>query len=302
MTELKFLSHNGREMITGYHFAPSTEVTHVVQMIHGMAEHMMRYSDFAQFLNENGVAVLGHDHMAHGNSCFSTLGGFKDRKQADSMVVDAHRMTKQIKKLYPNAKITVFCHGMGSLVGRIMAARYPNSIDGLIICGTSAQNPLAPIGKLLALVMKATRGGDFRSKLIDTMSFGSFNKRFKNVKTPCDWLSSDQKEVAKYMDDPLCGFLFSVNGSCALCDLVMTSNQQKTFFATRNTLPIFIISGEKDATSHFGAGAKTVYRNYQEADSKDIQIKLYHGVRHEILLDQSRELVMDDVLKFVKAT
>ena len=300
MTEFTFPSSNDRETITYYQYIPNTEVTHVVQIIHGMAEHILRYMEFAEYLNQNGIAVFGHDHMAHGKSRYSDRGAFKDSEQQDFMVEDAHTVTLHIKQTYPNAKTTVFCHSMGSFVGRILVARYPDSIDKLIVCGTATKNPLAPVGKYLALTLKLFLGGDFKSKLIDKLSFGSFNNHFKDAKTPSDWLCSDPAEVAKYLNDPDCGFLFSVKGSATLTNLVMEANREKTFINTRNTMPVFIISGGDDPVSNFGSGAKQVYENYKRAGSTDIKIKLYEYMRHEILLDQSKENVMEDVLKFVE--
>ncbi|MFI3214622.1 MAG: alpha/beta hydrolase, partial [Eubacteriales bacterium] len=293
-----FKSSNGSDTITYYHFKPDGEINHVVQIIHGMSEHIGRYEGFADYLNQHGIAVLGHDHMAHGKSVATQKGEFIDKKQAKFMVDDAHLLNKIIKKEYPNLPITVFCHSMGSFVGRIMAATYPNDMDKIIVCGTAGKNILAPIGKYIAFFLEKVISATHKSELINKLSFGAYNKHFKDAKTNFDWLSSDPAEVEKYINDPDCGFLFSVTGSTALTDLLITCNKESTFKNTDSNLPIFIISGAEDPVSNFGKGAHEVFANYQKAGCTKSTLTLYPNVRHEIILDRSKDQVWHDILEF----
>lgn len=299
--ELKtFKSSNGRETITYYRFIPDGEIKQVVQLIHGMSEHIKRYQEFAYFLNKNGIAVYGHDHMAHGESAYKDLGEFLNKDQAYFMVKDASLLNEIIRKDYPSLPVTIFCHSMGSFIGRILAAKYPATADKIIICGTSGSNPIAFIGKYITLFLMKTKGKDYRSKLIDDLSLGSYNRHFKDATTTCDWLSTDPLEVQKFLDDPKCGFLFNVAGSATLVDLVSQANHRKIYSLTKSRLPIFIISGSMDPVSGFGKGAHEVFTNYKKHGCNHTSLKLYEGLRHEIILDVTKEEVWKDILEFIE--
>lgn len=301
MEQSTFQSSNGRDTIALYHYPTQQTPTHVVQLIHGMSEYLGRYAPLAQFLNTNGIAVVGHDHMAHGGSVYDQRGQFKDSHQANYMVEDAHLVTQQARTLYPDAKIVVFCHSMGSFIGRILASRYPDSLDGIIICGTSGKNSLAPIGKYTALLLGLVRGQNHKSKFIDKLSFGSYNKRYNDVQTPFDWLSTDRQQVAKYVDDPDCGFLFSVSGSATLTDLIMEANGDKAFSSIPLEMPILLVSGSEDPVGNYGKGVLEVANRYKAAGYSSVGSKLYQGARHEILLDFTAQEVNRDILHFVEA-
>ncbi len=296
-----FLSTNGRDTIARYHYPAGENPTYVVQIIHGMSEYLGRYAPLAEYLNGQGIAVVGHDHMSHGGSVYSQRGEFKDTKQAQFMEKDAHKMTHWAHDLYPNAKVIIFCHSMGSFIGRLLVERHPTSMDGIIICGTSGKNPLAAIGKYIALILAAVRGGEHRSNLIDKLSFGAYNNKYPQVQTKFDWLSTDPSQVQKYVDDPDCGFLFSVNGSVALTDLLMEANGQSAFDAARHNLPILLIAGTEDPVGNYGQGVLEVAARYKAAGCTSVGSKLYQGARHEILLDFTGAEVMEDVLHFVQA-
>ncbi len=300
MEQSVFQSTNGRDSITRYHY-PVDNPKYVVQIIHGMSEYLGRYAPLAEFLNANGIAVVGHDHMSHGNSIFSKAGDFKDSKQAQFLEKDAHKMTHWAHDLYPDAKVIVFCHSMGSFIGRLLVERHPTSMDGIIICGTSGKNPLAAIGKYIALMLAAVRGGEHRSNLIDKLSFGAYNNKYQDVQTKFDWLSTDRNQVQKYVDDPLCGFLFSVNGSVALTDLLMDANQDQCFEKANKNLPILLIAGTDDPVGNYGQGVLEVAERYKKAGCTSVGSKLYQGARHEILLDFTSQEVMTDTLNFIQA-
>lgn len=111
----------------------------VVQLVHGMQEHIGRYDEFANFLADCGYVVVGHDHLGHGNTAKSEeeLGYFAKENGWSKLVEDVHILQNQIKEEYPELPYVIMGHSMGSLVVRTYIAKYQDKLDGVILSGTS---------------------------------------------------------------------------------------------------------------------------------------------------------------------
>ena len=295
-----FVSANGSDNICYHRFTPEGEAKGVFQIVHGMAEHSLRYEGFASYLCDNGFAVYIHDHMGHGLSVKDTerLGCFLDEKQADFMVEDVRKLAQIAKQENPGKKHILFGHSMGSFIVRIFAARYSAAIDGLVICGTGAQNPQAGPAKALIKLMRFFRGRDYKSDFIDKLSFGKFNDRYDGVSTKFDWLTRDPAIVSEYIASDYCGYLFSLDGMLNLLEANISSNRRETFTSVRTDLPVLIVSGDMDPVGDYGEGVKKVYGGYVTAGLKNVTMKLYPGARHEILNETNKNEVYEDVLSF----
>lgn len=111
----------------------------IVQLAHGMCEHIARYDDFARFLAGNGFVVCGNDHLGHGKSIenrseLGTMGAVNGDKR---LVDDMHILTRIMKKRNPDLPYFLFGHSMGSFCARVYAAHFGDELSGLIICGTN---------------------------------------------------------------------------------------------------------------------------------------------------------------------
>ena len=86
--EFYFTSSDGNNRIHAIEWIPEGEPKAILQMCHGMTEHIERYHDFATFLAEYGYYVIGHDHLGHGKSVSSPekLGFFSpfDRLETEA--------------------------------------------------------------------------------------------------------------------------------------------------------------------------------------------------------------------------
>ena len=199
----------GGGKIHGCRWTPEGEVKAVVQFVHGIAEYVERYDDFANYLNTKGILVVAEDHMGHGKSicdvtprgCFA--GGWQ------TAVKDTYRLLKNTMEEFSGVPYILFGHSMGSFMARTILARYPDSgIAGAIICG-SAWMPGAVIGagKALATMICKKNGEQNPSDLLQSMMFGGYNKKIEHPRTASDWLSRDNRIVDAYVADPLCGFV-----------------------------------------------------------------------------------------------
>lgn len=213
--EYSFKSATGLCDIYARSWAPADKdsVKAIFQITHGMAEHGERYARFAKKLCEHGYAVFAQDHIGHGKSVASgdDLGYFGEKDGWRDFVIDCRSLTDIAREEYPGKPVVFFGHSMGSFIARNYTAKY-NDVQAAIFCGTSGKNPAAPIAIKLASFAGKSRGSRHKSEFINNLAFGNYNKKFDNVKTDFDWLTRDEAEVQKYIDDKYCGFLFTAAG------------------------------------------------------------------------------------------
>ncbi len=277
---------------------PADGVKAIFQISHGMAEHGERYEDFAKYLCEKGFAVLVDDHVGHGKSIKSDddLGYFGEDMGWDAFVEDERALTEIIKTEFPDAPVVFFGHSMGSFIAREYIRRYgkDEKIKAAVFCGTSGKNPASAIAIKLADAVAKIKGSKHRSEFINKMAFGPYNKKCEG-RTPFDWLSTDTAQVDKYIADKYCGFLFTAAGYKDLFTVLTKVSGKDWYNELCNDLPILLTAGEDDPVGNYGAGIKQVYNDLKQAGKKDVAIKLYPGMRHEILNEVDNKIVYEDI-------
>ncbi len=270
----------------------------VLTVMHGMAEYVDRYNDFAGFLAENGIAFAAADMVSHGKSISENgiRGYFGPENGWDRLIEDALNVHNVIKQAYPSIPCILLGHSMGSFLARSYAARHGEDIDAFIFCGTAGRNPAMPIAKLVAKEEIKRTGGKTPNKLLDSLAFGAYNKPFEG-RTAFDWLSKNKENVDKYVADPLCGFTFT---ACAFRDLFTGLDEvsQPGWAAKVPNKPIMVIAGDKDPVGSMGKGPKEVAAKLLES-GHDVILKLYPEMRHEILNETGKEEVWKDVVDFI---
>lgn len=278
---------------------PSDGVKAVFQIAHGMAEHGERYEDFAAYLCGKGFAVLVDDHVGHGKSVKSDddLGYFGECGGWDTFVEDERSLTELVKKEFPDLPIIFFGHSMGSFIAREYIRRYGRDerIKAAIFCGSSGKNPASAIAIKLAGAIAKAKGSRYRSKFIDKIAFGSYNKRIPDAKTSFDWLTTDSTIVDKYIADKYCGYLFTAVGYKDLFTILDKVSGKDWYDGIYNKLPILLTAGEEDPVGLYGKGIKQVFNDLKLSGNEDVTIKLYSGMRHEILNEINREQVYEDI-------
>ncbi len=275
----------------------------LLQIAHGMAEHLERYEAFAEVLCKNGIAVYINDHLGHGQSITaeSELGFFGEKDGWKNFVEDCHELTLIAKKENPGVPLVFFGHSMGSFVARAYSLKYASDIKGAIYCGTAGPNPAAGAGIALTNLIIKLKGTHHRSKLIDKVGFGAYNKKFEG-RTPFDWLSRDNDQVDKYIADDLCGYLFTACGYRDLFSILSYVSSDEWFKGLDKELPVLIISGAMDPVGDYSKGINTVYTNLCHNGKKNIQKILYPEARHEILNESACfDTVCTDVIAWINA-
>jgi alpha-beta hydrolase superfamily lysophospholipase len=282
-----------------------TEIIGAVQIFHGMAEHIERYEDFAQFLNKNGFVVIGNDHRGHGKSLESEgdTGIFAEKDGWEMALNDTRKVTKQLIEQHRDLPVFIISHSMGSFFARDYISRWGDDISGIILSGTGNQKMF--MVRVLQFLVKweiLFRGLRHRSAFFDNLSFGSYNKPFEpDAPSAFEWLSRDRAQVDKYVADPLCGFICT---SAHFRDLAQGLKQvcsREIYSMVPVDLPIFLYSGEDDPVGGQKANlVKEVYENYRGAGIKDLTLDLNPGGRHESLNEINKEEVYNIFLNWLK--
>lgn len=276
---------------------PEGEIRAVVQILHGMAEHIDRYDETARELCAAGYAVAGHNHKGHGPECGqSELGYFYDRDGWVHTVEDAHFVSALIRERFPGKRLILLGHSMGSFMAREYALRYGDELSALVLSGTGWQSAVkCAFAEALARLSPKKKP----ARLIDKLAFSGNNKPFEPARTPFDWLSRDEKQVDKYIADDRCGFTFTggaftdfFGGLAALTRLDRLSDMPED-------LPVYFMSGDHDPVGQMGKGVLTVARQFRNAGISDVTVKLYEGARHELFNELNRAEVISDLLAWL---
>lgn len=280
---------------------PEGQPKAVLQILHGIAEHVERYDDFANYLTSRGYAVVAEDHMGHGGSIGeNTVRGYFYGGWF-AAVDDSMRLMKDTMAEYPDVPYILFGHSMGSFMARTILAKYPDSgISAAIICGTGWQPTFAlpALAKVIAAMGKKA-GEEAPNEQLDKMIFGGYTKGIENVRTPKDWLTRDSKIVDAYIADPLCGFVAS---SGLLRDMMLGIHyiqQPKHIHNMKKHLPVFFIAGDKDPVGANGKGVKQAAQAFKKAGMVNVALKLYPDCRHEILNELNKQEVYEDITGWI---
>jgi len=303
MKTFKYKTSDNQEIFARHWFnEQKREVKAIIQIAHGMAEHSERYNEFAKELLKAGFAVYANDHRGHGQTAKSVneQGFFAEKNGWHLVAEDMFLLTNIIKKENPNIPIFLLGHSMGSLLTRTYITKYQNSINGIILSGTSGEKGLlVKSGKFVSKLLTIIFGKKTPTLFLNNMSFGKFNNKFKPNRTNFDWLSTNKENVDKYIADPFCGEIFTAQFFNDLSSGIDFINQKQNISKIQKDLPILMISGEDDPVGNFSIGVKKVYEEYKALEIKDIELKIYKNFRHEILNETNRIQVYSDVIEWI---
>ena len=308
-SEEYILSNDGVHKLHMEIFEPTElNVKLCVQISHGMIDFVGRYTRYAESLNALGITVVGADHLGHGGSVNdkSEYGYFAKKGGVDLVLADLKKVNEYLHSRYPDYKVVLLGHSMGSFLARLYAERYQGSIDALILQGTAGPNPLLPMGRALVSIMKPLRGDRHRSPLIKAMAEGSYNNRFKGEtfegkENVGAWLTRDAVRVKDRPNDERTNFIFTLSGYGDLFKMLTLCNGKKHYANLPKELPVFIMSGENDPVGDFGKGVKTVYNSMKAAGLSRVEMKLYPECRHELFNELSYDEVVADTYAFLKS-
>ncbi len=304
-SEYFFPSSDGKTLIHVNQWTPAgRDIVGVVQIAHGVAEYGARYEPFARFLCANSFVVVANDHLGHGQSLIENapMVYFGEEDGWRHVVDDIEELRRRTAKAFPDKPYFLFGHSMGSFLSRTHLIRYPGVLSGCVLCGTGHQSaPVIAGGKLVADREIKRLGKKAYSAMADDLAFGAYNKAFAPTRTRFDWVSANEANVDAYIADPLCGGDTSLGLFRDMLDGLACITKQSNINKMDKDLPVFFIAGDRDPVGGMGKGVQKACACFRKAGLKDVSIKLYHGLRHEILNEASRQYVYKDVLDWLTA-
>lgn len=282
---------------------PDGEPKAVVQITHGIAEHIERYAEFMVFLAENGYVAVANDHLGHGKSISKPdeQGFFAAKNGWDYVVGDMDRLRDIMRAEYPDIPYIFFGHSMGSFLTRTYLIKHPDKYDAAIISGTGHQSKALVLGGLtMAKLFVLLDGPKKRGDTLNSVAFGAYNKAFEPARTAYDWLSRDPAVADKYAADPLCGFVPTVSLFRDMMGGIKFITDQRNIDAMSKTQPVYFMSGACDPVGDNGAGVNKAYKAFCDAGLKDVFMRLYPEGRHEMLNELNKADVYRDILSWLE--
>lgn len=275
----------------------------VLQISHGMAEHIARYDEFARYMNDNRIAVIGASHLGHGLTAKTEkdLGFIAPKNGWEHMVNDLHAVREFAAQKFPGVPHILLGHSMGSFLARTYLTHdFSAGLKGVIISGTANQPAaVASFGKFVCKLLTVFQGARHRSKFVNSLSFGSNNKQFSPARTEYDWLSNNTENIDRYVNDPMCGFCFTLSAFCDLFDGLKYIADKKHLSKINKKLPCLFTAGSCDPVGSNGKGVSEVAESFRCAGINDVELRLYENARHEILNEPDREAAFKDIISFI---
>lgn len=301
--EFYFPSADKKNQIHTIEWIPEDTPKGILQISHGVTEHMLRYEEMAKYFTDRGFVLVGNDHLGHG---LSILEGakpmyFGPEGSWQYVVEDVRTCKELITGKYPNIPHILLGFSLGSFVVRTYLIQYPGQIDGVILVGTG-QTPAWQINMAKFVAKKEAKkaGEDNTTPAIHKLTFETYNKQFAPNRTDYDWLCVSQNALDKYIEDPLRGedmssglFMEMLNGMLYTGNI---NNQRKMDMH----IPILLVSGDEDPVGDSGKGVERTYRSFQKVGVQDISLKLYEGRRHDILHDDKSEEVFGHIYEWIQ--
>ena len=276
--------------------------TFIVCISHGMAEHSLRYSEFADFLVTNGAVVYAHDHRGHGKLAeeSNSLGFIADEDGFQRVVLDLQAIINHAKTENSGLKTILFGHSFGSFVAQFYIEQFGEDLDACILSGTTGPNAiLTKAGELVAKNIKMIKGAHHVSQFLDNMSFGNYCKHIENPASKFDWLSRDAAVVQAYIDDPLCGFICTAGFFADLTHGLNTIHKAENMRKIRKDLPVYFMAGTEDPVGAYSKSVKALVEMYRKLEISRVDAKYYADGRHEMLNEINKAEVYTDITEWI---
>ena len=263
------------------------DISGVIQIVHGMTEHIGRYEKIAEYFTKYGYVVVGNDIIGHGQNKRSDT----DNIYMDNWftaVEDIMTVRKLIYNKYGSTPVCLLGFSLGSFLVRSLTNK--NDYKAQILVGTGYKPTILLRLVRLYLRIKYRKHMKDVSEEVKKIAFSNYNNKFKD-KPENYWLLTDDAARKEYEDDKLVKTSFTPGFFCEfLKGMIQVNKQMKKH---DDTIPTLIINGTHDLV---GDGIEKVVSYYQSPMNADIKIS---GKTHDVLHDKGYEEVLDYIRMFI---
>ena len=239
-----------------------------VVFVHGICEHLGRYTYIKDKFIEEGYNVYRYDARGHGRS-EGKRGHLED---FDDYLDDLDIFIDMIKRENKGLKVVLVGHSMGGLVATAYTSKYPNKVDLLALSGAANRCP-----KVASAI-----------KFVPYHILGRLNYNNKLGNAVCS-----VKEVGiEYNKDPLVlkKVTFRLLGNAFIKGTKFVGNNINNI-----KCPTLVMHGEKDGVVEKAIGEWT----YGNLKCKDKELKIYTNLYHEIFNEVIKDRVIKDLLDWI---
>lgn len=275
----------------------------VLQIAHGMAEHIGRYEEFAEYLAERGFHVVGSDHRGHGRTGerAGLLGHFADEDGFERVVDDLRAVNDWIAGRWPGLPRFLMGHSMGSLLARRYMQRFGDTIDGAVLMGTPGHPGfIGKFGRWVSKLEVRRRGLRKPNPFLDRVAFFGNNKRIPNPKTDYDYLTRDEEAVAQYLADPLCGWTATSGFFVDLLTGLLIVHEDDEVGKIPKEMPVLFVNGSEDPIGDYGKGVAGIIAQFRRHGIRDVESILFEGARHEPLHEINKEEAYEAIREWLE--
>lgn len=297
--EFYYTSSNNINKIYAVKWIPEGKIKAILQISHGVTEHINRYNELAKYLTDKGILVVGNDHLGHGKTngqrmYFGTSGSW------NYIVKDIEKCRELITEEYKDIPYFMLGFSLGSFALRTHLIDYKPQISGAIIVGTGYSNNIEiALGTFMANQEAKKHGEENPTEKIRNLTFGTYNKKINNPQTECDWLCSSQKDLQIYLNDPLRGGCMSSGLFRELLSGMKYTCNKNNIEKMSKDLSILMLSGDKDPVGKETKGVNKVYHLFKKSQIQDVTLKYYKNLRHDILHEENKEEIYELIYEWI---
>lgn len=296
--ELDFDSEFDGLPISAVAAVPSGNINGIVQIVHGMCEYKERYFPFMDYLAGEGFITVIHDNRGHGKSiCQPDDIGFMYKNGGKGFVADIAQLTGIAKKNFSGIPYFMFGHSMGSLGARCFIKEHDSELNGLILSGCPCFSRFSGFIRSIQSGLAKKLGSRYRSEKIDSCMNEMFNKKFARENLEHAWICSDREVVEKFNNDPMCSFIYTLNGYEGLLYLLKETYSKSGWKTENPHLPIRFVSGRDDPCMLTEKKFFKAMELLEKAGYESISHRLFDGMRHEIINEKNNVIVCKDIAK-----
>lgn len=284
--KIKFLGANN-VVLPGIIWMPETTPVAVLQITHGMTEHIGRYTALAEELTAHGITVAGFDLRGHGKNPGNPECASFGKNGWEASLEDMHLFYDVLQKRFAEIPHFMLGFSLGSFLLREYMNQYSDEVAGAVIMGTGYQ-PQVVLSVMMVIVKTQIKkaGFDETTALVKQLSFETYNQKFKPNRTPSDWLCADENQLDAYCADTLCRKNISAGLFWQLLGSMKRTGEESAYAHCRKDMPVLLLSGQEDPVGDFSKGVSSVKARMEKAGMNNVQIHLFKGARHDLLHEE----------------